>query len=479
MSDLVRRLGSELTAAAERQAAADARTLRRWRGHRPHWPARRSGRLLLLAGAAVALGGAGGAAGLLAGRGEVGGPSTLTYARLTPEQRAAGLDERTRPVVIGRGRLPVSGRRWQLVAFQTTRGLCIAIDFPGIANMGGGCGSDRPRQRRLIDWQGYLTRLGSVSPAAVVGAVTPAAARVTVTGGYRAARVARPATIVRVDDRRVLDAIEVRRPFAYYVGETVGGNPIAASAAFGANGRRLGRAGIPNGGAGSAGFRLPEGSCTPADPLRAPVRRVAIPLAASVLERFALLRRPQQAGDRPTSVVRRIEQDPLWRIARGELDLARMRLLTPGRGRHARYMIVTRPRRFPPLPADCLRTLTPRLRAVERHNERAMARQAETVYLSIVDGRGHEVVGAAADDPFNRFGYASRGTSKGPAIVSGLVPDGVATVELRFRGGVRRTAVVRENAFAVEVPANVGATRVVGQVWRDDAGRVVHRQLRR
>ncbi len=78
MSDFVTRLGSELDAAAARQA----------RRRRLRWPVSRSGRLLAIGGALVALTGAGGAAtGLIPLPGEVGGPPTMVYTRLAPEQR--------------------------------------------------------------------------------------------------------------------------------------------------------------------------------------------------------------------------------------------------------------------------------------------------------------------------------------------------------------------------------------------------------
>lgn len=470
MSDFVTRLGSELDAASARQV----------RRRRLRWPASRSGRLLAVGGALVAFAGAGGAAtGLIPLPGEVGGPPTMVYTRLTPEQRAAGLEERTRPVVIGRGQLPDAGWRWQLIAFQTTRGLCIAVDVPAYANVGGGCGSDRPRERRAVDWQGYLSRLGRRTPAMVLGAVDPAAKRVTVAGtearrarGEDRRRVKRTAQIVLVDDPRVLAAIGVARPFAYYVGETAGSNPSAVVAAFDGSGRLLGRAGVPNGGAGSAGF-LPQRGCEVDEPFERPVELVTLPLPAAAREAFAVLRRPQRASDRPAWLLRRImgERQPL--LGHSEIDADTLRRLP---GARERYLVAARAGAVSQLPDGCLRTTTPRLRAIERRGETSARRWAAVVWLMVVDRAGRPLASIRADAPWERRMFAIRGLPGHRSVIGGIVPDGVASVTIRYRDGATASARVVDNAYAVELPVGVGGVRRVRQVWRDADGRVVRRR---
>lgn len=476
MSDLIPRLGAELTKAAERQAAGGRlRAL-------PRWIARRSGRTLLLAGGAtIALAGAGTAAGLLAGRGEVGGPPSLTYARLTPEQRAAGLSEVTRPVVIGRGRQPNSGWRWQLVAFQTTGGLCVAIDFPAIANLGGGCAGDIPREGRKIDWQGYLGRLGGGVPATLLGAVAPTASRVTLAHGYGARRVAERARIVRVADPEVLDAIGVKRPFALWIGEVTEANPMARAVAYDRAGKELGAVGVPNGGAGSAGF-LPRGCAWPR-PDDEPLSNVEIPLPAEVRDRYELLRRPQRASDRPAWLVRRLlgrSTDPSRRFTspflagfEGSIDLSGLRRAGTSPEGRPLFFVVTKMRPFRK-PSDCMVTMTPRLRHEEARRARAMRRAERRPHVTLVDSRLRIWGGVDAERPEGGVGgYGGGGPGERQTRVYGVVPDGVATVEVFFRGGERRVIPVRDHLLFTRVPMRPNRIWIQRQVMRDRAGRVV------
>jgi hypothetical protein len=315
-----------------------------------------------------------------------------------------------------------------------------------------------------------------------------------VTGSERASttagHVSRPATIVRVRDPRVLAAIEVRRPFAYYVGEALGGNPIAAAAAFDARGRRLGRAGIPNGGAGSGGFRLPESSCRVPDPFRRPIRDVPLALPPELLARMAALRRPQRPDDRPAAVERRLREDPFSRLDRAETDFSRMRRLpiapgaprrrpggrfeTPGSSRE-RYLIVSRPGSFPRLPAGCLRTATPRQRALDRRSERQARENAQPVRLAIVDGNGFQIAASSATQPFSSLIAGGYGGAGRTTFAHGMIPDGVATVELRVRGRVVARGRAAGNHFTISVPVRSVDAINVRQVWRDARGRIVRR----
>lgn len=475
--DLIGRLGRELGEAAERQAAGRRGPMT--------WLRRRSGRTLLLAGGVtVALAGVGGAAGLLAGRGEVGGPPTLTYARLTPEQRAAGLSETTRPVVIGRGRGRHSGWAWQLVAFQTTSGLCIAIDFPAIENIGGGCAVDVPREGRPIDWQGNLSRLGGQGPTTLLGAVRPDAARVTLAHGYRDRRVAEEARMVRVSDPQILDAIGVPRPFALWVGETVHPFPMARAVAYDGAGRELGAVGVPNGGAGDGGF-LPRGCELPRFE-DARITDTTLPLTPALRRDLGAFVRNQRAGDRPEWLVRRLlgrERRPDGRFstpfltggANSEIDLGALRR-TGGTAPDGRplFLVVYR-HEFPRAPEDCLRTATPRLQREAARLERARLRANREVHVLLVDSQLVMWGGATSSRPRGGWGY--RG-SRRHRYVHSLVRDGVATVELTFRNGLRRTARVSGNLVAVDVPLRASQAWVDREVWRDAAGRVVWRGRR-
>lgn len=482
MSDLISRLGEELARAAERQAAAGTRPRR----FVPGWFGRRSTRTLLLAGGVtVALAGVGGAAGLLAGRGEVGGPPSLTYARLTPQQTAAGLREVTRPVVIGRGRQPHSGWRWQLVAFQTTSGLCIAIDFPQFENLGGGCAGDVPREGREIDWQGYLSRLGRGVPATLLGAVTPRARRVTLTHGLSDRRVAEAARIVRVSDPEVLGAIGVRRPFALWIGEVTEFNPTARAVAHGSGGAELGAVGVPNGGAGSAGF-LPRG-CDPPRPDFATLPNVEIPLPEAVREQFAVFRRAQRPSDRPQWLIRRLlgrerrndgrYSTPFLAGFEGAIDLGGLRRVGTAPDGRPLFFVVTKMRRFR-LPDHCMVTMTPRLRREEARQARAIRRAERIVHLTLVDSTLRMWGGVSADRPLGGAEGYGGGSLRRPTHVYGAVADRVATVELFFRGGVRRLVPIHSNLLSTTVPIRPGRISIVRQVFRDRDGRIVAIQRR-
>jgi hypothetical protein len=481
MSDLISRLGEELAQAAERQAAGGAR-----RRLVPGWIGRRSTRTLLLAGGAtVALAGVGGAAGLLAGRGEVGGPPSLTYARLTPQQTAAGLRELTRPVVIGRGRQPHSGWRWQLVAFQTTSGLCVAIDFPQFENLGGGCAGDVPREDREIDWQGYLGRLGSGVPATLLGAVSPQARRVTLAHGHGRSRIAEQARIVRVADPEVLGAIGVRRPFALWIGEVTEANPIARAVAYDGAGRELGAVGVPNGGAGSAGF-LPRG-CELPRPDNETLPDVEIPLPEAVRKQFAVFRRAQRPDDRPEWLVRRLlgrerrkdgrYSTPFLSGFEGSIDLGGLRRVGTAPDGRPLFFVVTRMRRFR-LPDHCMVTMTPRLRREEARQAWAMRRAERIVHLTLVDSTLRMWGGVSADRPLGGAGGYGGGSLKRPTQVYGAVADQVDTVELFFRGGTRRLVPIRSNLLSTTVPIRPTRIWIVRQVFRDRDGRIVAIQRR-
>ncbi len=352
--------------------------------------------------------------------------------------------------------------------------------MPAYDNVGGGCGSERPRERRTVDWQGYLTRLGRTTRAMVLGAVAPVATRVTIAGtddrrpGDAARRrLKRTAQVVHVDDPRVLEAIGVERPFAYYVGETAGSNPSAVVAAYDGAGRLLGRAGIPNGGAGEAGF-LPQEGCEVEQPYERPVEFVTLPLPAAAREAFAALRRPQRASDRPSRLLRRIadERQPL--LGRGEVDVDLIRRLP---GAEERYLVAARAGAYPRLPDGCLRTTTPRLRAIARRGDASARRWAAVVWLMLVDRKGRPLASTQADAPWGQRMYGTRGLPGHRSLISGIVPDGVAAVELRYgRDGARASAAVADNFFAAELPVGIGGVRRVRQVWRDADGRVVRRR---
>jgi hypothetical protein len=483
--DFVERLGDELTQAARRQAVRRAAG---WRRLLPDALARRArGRALVLFGA-VALVGAGGTAGLLVARGEVGGPPSLTFARLSPDQIAAGVKPLTRPVVFARGRLAYDGRLWQLVGFQTTRGLCIEIDFPR-ERRAGGCGSPLPRGGRPLDWQAQIA-IARLARGLVLGAVDPAAASVRVRTGvtlrdprYRIPvpdarqplrHVRRtPARVIHVRDPRLLAAMGLRRPFAYWLAELSAPFGGMLAEARGAHGALLGRAGVPQAMDDTSGWiRFDHRMCDVRGyDVIAPGHAVATLPPRALRDRIAALRRPQRPSDLPP----RWFMDGVLRMpfhATVQVDAIRLlRTAQPGE----RLYLVPTTERVPDLTpsADCLRTLTPRQREREAALQRRMRAAAGRVRLTVYGVGPGRTGGTAAgfDLGAYRRGRALAG-SRGRQL-AGMAPDGVARVVLVMRDGSRHVAPVVGNVWLATVDGATASPRAV--LWLDADGRVVRR----
>lgn len=485
--DFVERLGDELEAAARRQAAARAAG---WRRLVPGALARRArGRALVLIGA-VALVGAGGTAGYFATRGEVGGPPSLTFARLSPDQIAAGVKPLTRPVIFAHGRLAYDGRPWQLVGFQTTRGLCVEIDFPR-QDRAGGCGSPDPRGKRRIDWQAQIA-IARGARGLVLGAVDPAAATVRVRHGEvrRPARHGRPAPpdapvvrgrltparVVHVRDPRLLAAMGVRRPFAYYLAELDGGFHGMRARALAGDGTPIGRVGIPYSmNDTSSGIAFRSHLCGARGyALDTPARVVRTLPPPAIRAQLAALRRPQRARDLPPrAFLDRMLQMPFW--ATVEVDA--IRLLRRGPAGDGLYLI-PHTQRVPditPSP-DCLRTLSPRQHERESTLQRRMRANARRLQLGLYKIRG--AFGGAVSGfhlDVYRHGHAAYG-APGRWMI-GMAPDGVARVEVRYRDGIRHVVPVRGNVWIASARGKPGPDRMRPQavIWRDGQGNVLRR----
>jgi hypothetical protein len=482
--DFVERLGDELAAAAQRQAERRAAG---WRG-RLHLPRRASGRALVLIGA-VALVGTGGTAGLLAARGEVGGPPTLTFARISPQQEAAGVKPLTRPVVFAGGRLAYDGRPWQLVGFQTTRGLCIEIDLPR-QDRAGGCGSPTPGGERRIDWQAQIA-LARGAHGLVLGAVDPAAATVAVRDGAvhtvhdRATGIdvplphmppVRPQTTrartIQVRDPQLLAAMGLRQPFAYWLAEVGGTFQGMRADARDARGALFASTGIPysmNDTSRGVTFRGRMCGARGFDG-NARTRAVSTLPPPEVRSRIAALRRPQRPSDQP----------PSWFMAsqlRGPfhatIEVGAIRLLRRAPNGDRLYLVPTTDR-APDMTvsSDCLRTLTPHQREREAMLQRRARAFARQLHLSVYQfGRRGGGSAAGFDLAAYRHGHAGYG-SMGRELI-GMAPDGVASVELRFRDGTHSVVAMDGNVWLATAPHSSERARAV--IWRDVHGRVLRR----
>jgi hypothetical protein len=477
--DFVERLGDELTAAAGRQAAHG------WRRRLP-LPRRASGRALVLVGA-VALVGAGGTAGLLAARGEVGGPPSLRFARISPQQRAAGVKPLTRPVIFARGRLSRDGSPWQLVGFQTTRGLCVEIDFPR-QGRASGCGAPQPRGGRAIDWQAQIGLAGGTRRL-VLGAVAPTVASVhlrqaAVRGlrgrsprpkllrGPRELRGSVQSRVIHVRDPRLLAAMGLRSEFAYWVAELDGPSGALRADAQGVDGGPVGQVEIPNGANDIAtGVFFRSYVCRPRGAgANRPPRVVATLPPAAVRSRLAALRRLQRPEDMPP---RWFMRSTLGMSYHATVEINAIRLLRRAPNGDGLYLVPTTDRLPFALPSPgCLRTLTPQQREHEALLERRAREQARRLHLTVY-AVGQRSGGTAAvfDLDAYRHGHALYGLN-GHRLI-GMAPDGVARVEVRFAGGARRVVPVEGNAWIAPTPASSRRARAV--IWLDGQGNVLRR----
>ncbi len=454
MSDFVTRLGDALVEAAERQAARPDG----WRA-RLRWPRRGSTRVLVTVGALV-LAGAGGTAGLLAGRGDVGGPPSLTFGRVSPQQQAAGIRALTRPLIFARGQLPGHGRQWQLVGFMTTRGFRIDVDWPR-EGQSGGCGTNVPEHGGTLDWQGQIPLGSGAEQGVIAGAVAPNAASVRLTWIHSVRRPAlsRQAQIVRVTDPRMLAAMGLRRPFAYYLAQVAGPDFDMHATAYDAHGHALQRITVPDGISDTPGgsFSVPGRGCDPPNLDLLRPRLVSTLPPPAIRDRLAALRRPQRASD---LLPLRLVKHGLFAALYATVETDAIRRLGPVPGGRSLYLIPATYRLPPQRPAGCLQTLSPRGRAQQARiralEERASAGLHVTGLILGPDGDGGG--GPSFDLARIRAGKPDYGTLG--HLVVGLVPDGVADVDLRFAHGIARHLATPANYWATTVPTNAGQTRL-------------------
>jgi hypothetical protein len=220
----------ELVAAARRLAAGQDAAEPSPNGR----PARRrrrrgTGALALAVGLTLA---AGSAAAVLVQRGEVGGEPTHRYGPDAPEAEF-GVHYRTRPVVIGTGRLP-DGEPFELVGYQQgsakVHDLCIDIHYPR-RSYASGCGRTTGYTQSMMRGRGH--------PTTVTGAATAETEKVVVHYRGDDRRGSATAALVHVADPEVLDRIQVHDPFGFYVAELPEGVRDMRAEGLDAEGRRL------------------------------------------------------------------------------------------------------------------------------------------------------------------------------------------------------------------------------------------------
>lgn len=158
------------------------------------------------------------------------------------------------------------------------------------------------------------------------------------------------------------------------------------------------------------------------------------PVPSDLLAALAILRRPPNAADRSPDVRQLLRTVPASEVRGVYMDAVRVL------AQRARGLTLLVPMERTPLPAK---------------------REGLCVLSALSDGSGM-TCGTLAD--LHKHGYIGW---PGPPL--GLVPDGVASVKLRVRGGRTITAPVHDNVYAVD--EDVFA--IQPPVWLDVNGRVI------
>ena len=131
------------------------------------------------------------------------------------------------------------------------------------------------------------------------------------------------------------------------------------------------------------------------------------------------------------------------------------------------------------------------LRHLRREEQRAPQAPHDGVYVFSFDASGSGGGGGGGDArSFAKFGnfISSGGGKEAGTQLTGVVPDGVASITLRapkvvargnfkplrFKQAYERTVAVHENAVSVHIPRPIDATIGVTQLWRDATGTVIH-----
>jgi hypothetical protein len=284
------------------------------------------------------------------------------------------------------------------------------------------------------------------------------------------------ARVVHVREPRLLAAMGMRRPFAYYLADLDGGFQGMRAAALAADGATIGRVGLPyamNDTSGGITFRSHVCGARGFN-LSTPARVVRTLPPPAIREQLAALRRLQRASDLPPrAFMDRMLQMPFW--ATVEVDAIRLLRRAPnGDGLY----LIPHTQRVPdvtPMPG-CLRTLGPHQREREASLQRRMRKSARRLQLGLYSIRGAHGGSVSGFHPdVYRHGHAAYG-APGRWMI-GMAPDGVARVELRYRDGTRDVVPVRGNVWIASAHGEPGPHRVRPQavIWQDGHGRVLRR----
>ena len=187
-----------------------------------------------------------------------------------------------------------------------------------------------------------------------------------------------------------------------------------------------------------------------------------------LVSRMAVLRRPKQAEDKPPVKLalfpyRLLAIDYIRKVGEGP----------DGEG----YYIVPGSVGYPRLPRRCLRRLSPHRRRVEQRIERQARKRERVIALGMFEwgSSGGGGGGGCCSDAHALVSNRTIQTSgfHGHSTVTGLVPDGVASVTLRWHRGPERNATVANNFWLTTAPYSAPRAFPTTTIWRDAAGHLV------
>jgi hypothetical protein len=180
---------------------------------------------------------------------------------------------------------------------------------------------------------------------------------------------------------------------------------------------------------------------------------------AGLLSHLAVLRRPQEPADIPA--------DKHFGHGLRLLAIDYVRRLGVGLNGESYYLV---PGSFAALrhSRGCLRGLSPGRRRLEQRIEREARRRERTIGLGLFQvgarangGSGFaDLHGLLANETGLTFGTDRRSTTMA------LVPDGVASVTLRWHHGFERNPPVANNFWVTKVPFGADRAFPVSTIWR-------------
>lgn len=189
-----------------------------------------------------------------------------------------------------------------------------------------------------------------------------------------------------------------------------------------------------------------------------------------LVTRMAVLRRPQRHDDKPPV---RLSLFPFRLLA---IDYTRK--LGEGPDGES-YYLVPGSVGFPRTPRRCLRHLSPHQRRVEQRIRRQARRRERVIGLGMFEvsnsPRGGTGGGGCCSDAHALVSNRTTQTSgvSGHSTVTGLVPDGVASVTLRWHRGPERNAAVANNFWVTSVPRSAPRAFPTTTIWRGADGHLV------